>query len=65
MTVRPGHARVGCRVCDGEVVLDDVSVVGCAEITAFMAAHEHSTGMAITLTMQLVADTGSTAKKTA
>jgi hypothetical protein len=62
MTPQQGNARVGCCACNDELVLDGVNVVGCAEISAFMAAHQHGSGMAITLTIHLDMDTDGAAR---
>lgn len=62
MTARQGKARVGCRACNDELVLDGVNVVGCAELSAFMAAHQHGNGLAVTLTIHLDMDTDGAAR---
>jgi hypothetical protein len=54
-----GAATVGCRFCAAESRLDETNIVRCAQIAAFIAAHHHPEGFAVSLTVAVTAESES------
>jgi hypothetical protein len=53
MSGRRDGGLVSFGVCNSDVALDDDTVVRCAQIATFVAAHNHAAGGGMTLTMRL------------
>jgi hypothetical protein len=51
-----GAATIGCRLCAVESRLDDTNIVRSAQIAAFVAAHHHATGLAVSLIVAVTAE---------